>query len=118
MISNSVLLLSTPSLPSLISCYIPSVHLCVCVCVCVCKEHGMMYNYYFWSFNVYIFIDLLMRGVLTIVDEIWCYRNDHYNYLFAEDEVIRQFLSSDGCCRVADKVSAICTQLYVEWGII
>ena len=33
---------------------------------------------------MYIFVDLVKHGVLTLVDEIQCYRNDHYccYYLF------------------------------------
>ena len=56
---------------------------CVCVCVCVCvvrytrnlhKIMTSLYNNYFGGFNVYIFVDLLKRGVLTLVDKIRRYK--------------------------------------------
>ena len=51
-------------------------HVCVCVCVCV---QGIQYDYVlFFSFYVYIFVDLVKCGVLTSVRQIQCYRNDHY----------------------------------------
>ena len=40
-----------------------------------------VYNYYFWGFNIYIFVDVVKRGVCTITDEIRRYRNDRY-YIF------------------------------------
>ena len=35
-----------------------------------------------WGFNVYVFVGLIKRGVLTLVGEIglWRYRNDRYYY--------------------------------------
>ena len=102
--SNSVfLLLRSPSchppthpatlVPTLLTPrYIPSV---VCPCVCVwgggggergggggCEEYNTMLVYYFLSFHLYIFVDLVKSGMLTLVDEIGRYRNDRYYYLF------------------------------------
>ena len=50
-----------------------------CVCTCagvVCKEltQYWLYNYYFWGFNVHIFVDPALVG------EIWCCRNGRYYY--------------------------------------
>ena len=39
-----------------------------------------MFIYYFLGFHVYIFVDLVNYGVLTLVGEIPCYRNDCYSY--------------------------------------
>ena len=39
-----------------------------------------MFIYYFLGFHVYIFVDLVNHGVLTLAGEIPCYRNDCYNY--------------------------------------
>ena len=39
-----------------------------------------MYDYYFWGFNVYIIVDFLKRGVLTLVGEVRLYRNDRCYY--------------------------------------
>ena len=33
----------------------------------------------FWDFNVYIIVDRGKGGVLTLVHEIWRYRNDGYH---------------------------------------
>ena len=44
--------------------------LCVCVCVCVCED-----LYLFVKCYVYIFVDLVKCGVLTLAGEILCYRN-------------------------------------------
>ena len=34
-----------------------------------------LYNYYFWGFNVCILVELVKCSVLTLVSEIWHYRN-------------------------------------------
>ena len=75
-------------------CVCVCVCLCVCVCmcvyvrVCVCVymcgwgvqgNNTMTYNY-FWGLTVCIFVDLVKRSTLTVVGEIWCYRNDCYYY--------------------------------------
>ena len=41
-----------------------------------------LYGDYFWGFNVYIFVDLLKRNVLTFVSEIRRYGNYpcYYDY--------------------------------------
>ena len=39
---------------------------------------------YFLGFNVYIIVDLVKCGVLTLVGEIWCYRNDLYYYYYSK----------------------------------
>ena len=62
-ISNSVFLLaSAPTYPPtfLITCL-------TCTYVCVC-------------FNGYIFVCFVKRGMLTHVDEMWCYRNESCYY--------------------------------------
>ena len=38
--------------------------------------------YNFLGFNVHIIIDLVKRGVLTLVSEIRRYRNDYYYYYY------------------------------------
>ena len=45
---------------------------------------GIQYYDYIiiWGFNVYIIIDLVERRVLTLVGEIWRYRNDRYRYYY------------------------------------
>ena len=58
----------------------------VCVCVCMCGVQGnniMSYNN-FWGLTatVCIFVDLVKRSALTIVGEIWHYRNDCYYYYY------------------------------------
>ena len=50
----------------------------LCVCACVCKEYYDYRIYYLYSFSAYIFVDLVKRGVLTLVGEIRRYRNDCY----------------------------------------
>ena len=65
-------------------CVCVCVHVCVCVCKCVCmcvwSARNTMFIYYFLGFHVYIFVDLVNYGVLTLVGEIPCYRNDCYSY--------------------------------------
>ena len=39
--------------------------------------------FFFFFFNVYIIVGLVKRGVLSLVADIRCYRNDRY-YLVAE----------------------------------
>ena len=56
----------------------------LCVCVCVCwgggggvEEYNIMIIHYFLRFYVHSFVDLVKRGVLTLVGEIRRCRNDH-----------------------------------------
>ena len=57
--------------------------MCVCVCVCVCVQcgvQGIQYCVYKYLKKNYtcIFVDLVKHGVLTLVSEMWCGRNDRY----------------------------------------
>ena len=55
-------------LPSLNPRYIPSVGWCA-------RDATLwLYNYYFWSFNVYISVNRVKHSVLTLVDEIRRYK--------------------------------------------
>ena len=52
---------------------------CVCVCVCVmCEEYNIGTSYYFWGSFRYISVGLVKHGVLTVVSDTRCYRNDPY----------------------------------------
>ena len=61
-------------------CVCACVRACVrsCVCVCVCLRAGIQH----YDYNLYIIVDLVNHGVLTLVGEIRRYRNDCYYYLF------------------------------------
>ena len=66
-------------------CYTTLKCVCVCVCVCVCagvvrEGYNIMTIYIlFFRFLLYtFFVDLIKRGVLTLVGEIWRYRNDRF----------------------------------------
>ena len=50
----------------------------------VCKEYTVYIYFLGFNFYVYkyIFVDLEKYGVLTLVGEIMCYRNDHYCYYY------------------------------------
>ena len=51
--------------------------MCVCVCVCRCGARGVQYyDYNFLGFNLYIIVDLVKDGVLTLVSEIQHCGND------------------------------------------
>ena len=82
---------------------------CVCQCVCVCARARVcvcaracgarnaifwLYNYCFWGFNVYIFVDLVIRDVLTLAGEIERYRNDRCGYYVHCPQIKER-----GCCR-------------------
>ena len=75
-ISNSAFLLALPH-PLLHSLY-------VCVCACALVWGTQYYNYmilfFFWDLNVYIIVDLVKCGVLTLASETRRYRNDGYYY--------------------------------------
>ena len=62
----------------------------VCVCTCdgvVCDELIQCYDFViiFLGFSVYIFVDLVKRGVLIFVSEICRYKNDHDWYYCRND---------------------------------
>ena len=60
----------------------------MCVCMCararVCDMRGIQYyvNLIFLRFYVYLFVDLVKRGVLTFIGQIRQYRNDYYYYYY------------------------------------
>ena len=58
----------------------------VCVCMCVRRIHyDDCIIHCLWGFNAYIIVDLVKRGVLTLVSEIWRYRNNrcyYYDFIF------------------------------------
>ena len=85
------------------ACVCVSVCMCVCararVCVCAraCGARNAifwLYNYCFWGFNVYIFVDLVIRDVLTLAGEIERYRNDRCGYYVHCPQIKER-----GCCR-------------------
>ena len=55
---------------------------CVCVCVCVRARNTILWLCNSWGYNVHITVDLVKRGVLTLVGEIRRYRNDRYYYYY------------------------------------
>ena len=64
-------------------CICESVCVCVCVLVCVCVQGIPYYDNiidYSLGFIVYIIVDFVKRGVLTLVGEVRRYRNDRYYY--------------------------------------
>ena len=52
----------------------------------MCDELTEYYDYIMIIFEVLemytFFVDLVKRSVLTLVGEIWRYRNDHYYYYY------------------------------------
>ena len=84
-ISNSAFVLVSP--PSLLITFLLYTCMWVCACAGVCRcgvreIYTILWlcNDYFWGFNVYIFVDLVKHAVLSLVGEIWHYRNDSYHY--------------------------------------
>ena len=98
-------------------------NLCVCVCVCACVcacvracvrasvrawvrvcvcvfNTIWLYKYYFRGFSVYILLVLVKRSVLTLVGEIWRYRNERYYCYYC------LFKGSAKCCCIAMVVVA------------
>ena len=75
--------------------------MCVCVRVCVCVVSEELIQHYdyiiviFLGFNVYIFVNLVKRCVLTLVCEIQHYKNDRYYYYLLTAIIIRYHLC--GC---------------------
>ena len=68
-----------PSL-SLTPPYSPSVRPCVCVGV-VCKDYSITTALFCRFYvHVYIFVDLVKHGVLTLIGEVQHYKNDCYFY--------------------------------------
>ena len=61
-------------------CVRACVRACVRVCVCVREEYNIMFIYYFWSFLAHIFVDLVTRGMITLVNEVRRYSNKSYYY--------------------------------------
>ena len=83
-ISNSVFLLALSPITSLTPHYIRCVQcarVCVCVHLCGCFVREIctilwLCYYHFCGFIAYI-IDLVKHCVLTLVGDIWHFRNDH-----------------------------------------
>ena len=61
-------------------------YVCVCVCVCVWSAKNLYHEYIMIIFEVLMsalsFLDLLKRSVLTLVGEIWRYKNDRCYYYY------------------------------------
>ena len=62
------------------------VRACVCVCVCVCGVQWMVFCFLFFRLLILCIFasltDLVKHCVLTLVNEIQCYRNYHYKYYY------------------------------------
>ena len=72
----------------------------VCVCVCVVCEECYVYKLFFFRLMC-IFVsltDFVKRCVLTLVDEIACYRNYHYYYHYYIQSSFAFFMHLRCCC--------------------
>ena len=47
-----------------------------------CDAQGIRILYVFWGFNGYIIVDLVKHSVLTLVREMWHYKNDRCYYYY------------------------------------
>ena len=58
----------------------------------MCDELTEYYDYIMIIFEVLemytFFVDLVKRSVLTLVGEIWRYRNDHYYYYYYTRHIV------------------------------
>ena len=59
-------------------------HRSLCAPVCVCGVQGIQHCAYilFLRFYVYLFVDLIKRGIHALVGEILHYENDRYYYYY------------------------------------